>query len=157
MTIKAVNAIPFSYKYDASKPYTKYTVDGSKWLNKGEFNEAVRKAICGEGTDKDRTAYNESTDIKRTRESVKSGKATLTNIYLGDTLEEVLLNFSISSKAEWYSWNYILDDKQYTYIMDLADFIYFSLRFARYDKERKVVRYKDTSTEMIKYLESHAE
>ena len=77
------------YTFDPTRKGAKYTLDGTHYMNGGEFAEVATKAALGFEAHKDaNTAYNEGSDIPEINASVKSSKATLVNMKLADTFDE---------------------------------------------------------------------
>ncbi len=82
---KMVLEIKRNYIYDADRKGAKYSIDGgNKWLNGGEFNEAIFNDCLGFECAKDaNTPFDVGSDIEELHMSVKSSKATLCNEILG--------------------------------------------------------------------------
>ncbi len=99
------------------------------------------------------TTYNVDSDIPELHESVKSSKATLVNMVLGEDLESTLDFYFSHTASKVHSWVCMVDEEIITYIMDNTEFREFTESFGWYDKDRKVVRFKAESTKMIKWFE----
>lgn len=152
---KSIAKIPFAFQFDPAHKGAHYTIDGVHYLNNGEFAEAVDKAIKGYCAIKDPcTAYDKGSDIAETHTSVKSGKATLTSKFLGNTMDEVMENYFNTCPSTNWDWVVVIDDEATIYNMNEVEFFEFTKMWATYDNSRKVVRYKPTSGIMIKWLEA---
>lgn len=148
------HAINFQFQFDPERKGAKFTLDGIHWLNSGEFAEVADKAIKGYDLSKDaNTAYDKGSDIKETRTSVKSGKATLTSKVLGNSMKEVLNTYFANTHSTNWDWVVLIDDEVIIYNMNAKEFNEFTREWATYDANRKVVRYKATSGKMLKWLE----
>jgi hypothetical protein len=101
----------------------------------------------------DNVPYNVDSDIPELHESVKSSKATLVNMVLGEDLTTSLDFYFAHTVSTSHSWVMVVDEELVTYIMDNTEFREFSELFGWYDKDRKVVRYKAESTKMVKWFE----
>ena len=144
----------FPYAYDPARKGAKYTLDDVHWMNNGEFAEVVAKAVRGYMLAKDaNTRYDEGSDIEETKTSVKSGKATLTSVVLGNNKQEVLNTYFATVHSTNWDWVIIIDDMAIIYNMNAEEFREFCEEWASYDEHRKVVRFKATSGKMIKWLE----
>lgn len=152
---KQTHSIPFAYKFDPARKGAKYTLDGgAHWMNAGQFKQIARVAALFGRVDKpDSVPYNVDSDIPELHESVKSSKATLVNMYLGDDLESTLEFYFAHTASTCHSWVTMIDEELVTYVMDNKEFREFTETFGSYDERRKVVRYKAESAIMIKWLE----
>ena len=152
--IKNVSRIPFAYKYDPDHKGAPYTLDGEHYMNAGQFKQIARVAsLFGRIERPDHVRYDVDSDIPELHESVKSSKATLVNMVLGDDLQSTLEFYFAHTASKSHSWVTMVDEELVTYIMDNAEFKEFTETFGWYDNDRKVVRYKAESGKMIKWLE----
>lgn len=152
---KQVHEIPFAYKFDPAHKGAPYTLDGgSHWMNAGQFKQIARvAALFGRVEKPDNVPYNVDSDIPELHESVKSSKATLVNMVLGEDLPTSLDFYFTHTASTCHSWVMVVDEELVTYIMDNTEFREFTELFGWYDKDRKVVRYKAESTKMVKWFE----
>lgn len=151
---KTTTAINLAYIYDNNRKGAKYSLDGIHWMNGGEFAECMDKAVKGYTIQKDaNTAYDMGSDIPETCTSVKSGKATLTSKVLGESKEEILNRYFETTHSTNWDWVIILDETVIIYNMNAEEFRLFAEEWSGYDNERKTVRFKTSSTKMIKWFE----
>ena len=153
---KENHAIPFAFTFDPAHKGAPYTLDGgSHWMNAGQFKQIARvAALFGRIDRPDHVPYDVDSDIPELHESVKSSKATLVNMVLGNNLEETLDFYFAHTASKVHSWVCLVDEEITTYIMNNDEFRTFTEEFGWFDKDRKVVRYKAESTKMIKWLEA---
>ena len=152
---KTTSEIKISYIFNPDKKSTKYSFDGGcHWCNAGDANEIFDKANKGFTAEKDAcTAYNIASDIEQTHTSVKSSKATLVNKNLGNSFDEVLsFYFQTVASTNW-DWVVRIDDQLTVYNMNRTEFEQFTRNWATWDKDRKVIRFKSTSTKMLRWLD----
>ena len=152
---KETHSIPFAFTFDPAHKGAPYTLDGgSHWMNAGQFKQIARvAALFGRVEKPDHVPYNVDSDIPELHESVKSSKATLVNMVLGEDLESTLDFYFSHTASKVHSWVCMVDEEIITYIMDNTEFREFTESFGWYDKDRKVVRFKAESTKMIKWFE----
>lgn len=147
-------AINFKFQFDPTRKGAKYSLDGEHWLNNGEFAEVADKAVKGYDLNKDaNTAYDMGSDIEQTSTSVKSGKATLTSKVLGESKEEVVKTYFANVHSTNWDWVILLDESVIIYNMNAEEFKEFIEEWASYDAIRKVIRFKTTSSKMVRWLE----
>ena len=145
------------YQYDENRKGTKWSLDGEKWMNGGEFKEIAYKACLGYKAEKDaNTRFDKGSDIEERAESVKSSKATLTSAKLGESLEEIIKAYFERVASDKFTWVTIFGNELKAYTMNANEFKKFIEEWARYDKSRKVVRFKVTSKKMVRWLEERA-
>lgn len=155
---KEVFPIPMAFSYNPERKGAHYTLDGTHWMNAGQFKQIVRVAgLFGRIEKPDHVPYDVDSDIPELHESIKSSKATLVNMVLGEDMAETLNFYFAHTVSTVHSWVTIVDDDVVTYIMDNIEFRTFTERFASYNKSRKVVRYGKESALMIKWLEDRLE
>lgn len=151
---KSVAKIPFAFQFDPTHKGAPYTIDGEHYMNAGQFKQIARVAtLFGRIEKPDHIRYDVDSDIPELHESVKSSKATLVNMRLGDDLESTLEFYFEHTASKVHSWVTMVDDMLVTYIMENSEFKEFTKVFGWYDNDRKVVRYKAESGKMIKWLE----
>lgn len=151
--VKNVYELKLKYQFDGSRKGAKYTVDGVHYMNAGEFLEIAIKDCKGFEMVKDaNTAFNVGSDIEPLKASVKSSRATLTTCDLGNTFAEVWNNYKLQVASELFIWVIQLDETIISYEMNLNEFEQFTFEFAKLN-ERKHIRYKTSSSKMIKWFE----
>lgn len=152
---KEIHPIPFAFSFDPAHKGAPYTLDGGqRWMNAGQFKQIARvAALFGRVERPDHVPYDVDSDIPELHESVKSSKATLVNMHLGDDLQSTLDFYFAHTASEVHSWVSMVDEDIVTYIMNNEEFREFAERFAWYDNDRKVVRFKAESGKMIKWFE----
>lgn len=154
--MKFTHALDLSYTFDATRKGAKYTIDGQHWLNAGEFLEAAAKAAHGLDPAKDaNTRFDKGSDVPEFHASVKSGKASLTNMQLADTFEASVAAYfeQVASSEFWYVTQ--LDDMLVIYKMNATKFERFVRKFAKLN-ERGVLRFATTSSKMLAWLDANA-
>lgn len=154
--MKMMTAIHLSYTYDATRKGAKYSINGGKsWLNGGEFAEAAAKAAHGLDAAKDaNTRFNEGSDVPEFHASVKSSKASLTNMKLADSFEGSIRAYfeQVASSEFWYVT--IIDELATIYKMNAKTFERFLRKFAKLN-ERGVIRIGATSAKMLAWLDTN--
>ena len=151
---KAVYAINVSYTFDATRKGAKYTFDGTHYMNAGEWKEAIAKAALGYMAHKDaNTAYHMGDDIPELNASVKSSKASLTNMVLADTFEESIRTYFANVHSNLFIWVEIVDEEVVLYMMTADEFETFIRKFSALN-ERGVIRFKASSAKLVNFLES---
>lgn len=155
--MKMVGKINLGYIYDAARKGAKYSINGGKsWLNGGEFMEAVAKSLHGLNAGKDaNTRFNEGSDVPEYHASVKSSKASLTNMKLADTFEDSVRAYfeQVASSEFWYVT--MTDELVTIYKMGAKTFERFIRKFAKLN-ERGVIRLASTSSKMLTWLDTNA-
>lgn len=146
--------IKIDYTFDNNRKGAKYTLNGLNWMNHGEFAEIVTKNILGFESVKDaNTAFDKGSDIPEIKASVKSSKASLTNMKLADTFEESVNEYFKRTHSKIFIYTVIIDENATLYTMNKKEFRLFMMNFSNLN-ERKVIRFKATSGKMVKFLES---
>lgn len=144
------------YTFDPTRKGAKYTLDGTHYMNGGEFAEVATKAALGYNAHKDaNTAYNEGSDIPEINASVKSSKATLVNMKLADTFDESVEVYFQNTHSTCFIYTIIIDDMTNIYMMNAVEFKEFIYKFASLN-ERGFIRFKATSGKTVAFLESLA-
>lgn len=155
--MKYMKAMNLSYIYDATRKGAKYSINGGKnWLNGGEFAEAAAKAVHGLDATKDaNTRFNEGSDVPEYHASVKSSKASLTNMKLADDFEGSVRAYfeQVASSEFWYVT--IADELVTIYKMNATKFEKFLRKFSKLN-ERGVIRIAATSSKMLAWLDANA-
>jgi len=155
--MKYMKAMNLSYTYDATRKGAKYSINGGKsWLNGGEFAEAAAKAAHGLDAAKDaNTRFNEGSDVPEFHASVKSSKASLTNMKLADSFEASLTAYfeQVASSEFWYVT--IADELVTIYKMNATKFEKFLRKFSKLN-ERGIIRIAATSSKMLAWLDANA-
>ena len=141
------------YVHNPSHRGAPYTLDNSHWMNQGELIETLVKLHMGFKPGKDAsTAYDLGSDIPEIKASVKSGKATLVNFFLGNTPIEILDTYFKNVHSETFIWGVIEENLLTAYTMNPEEFRTFCETWS-YMNERKVLRFKTSSKKMISWLE----
>lgn len=155
--MKMTREINLTYTYDAARKGAKYSINGGKsWLNGGEFMEAVAKALHGLDPRKDaNTRFDEGSDVPEFHASVKSSKASLTNMKLADSFEASLAAYfeQVASSEFWYVTT--TDELATIYKMNATKFEKFLRKFSKLN-ERGVIRIAATSSKMLAWLDANA-
>jgi len=155
--MKMTRKINLTYTYDATRKGAKYSINGGKsWLNGGEFAEAAAKAAHGLDAAKDaNTRFNEGSDVPEFHASVKSSKASLTNMKLADSFEGSVQAYfeQVASSEFWYVT--VIDELVTIYKMNATKFERFLRKFSKLN-ERGVIRIAATSSKMLAWLDANA-
>lgn len=153
---KAVYAITTSYQFDAARKGAKYTFDSTHYMNAGEWKEAIAKAALGYMARKDgNTTYDKGSDIPELNASVKSSKASLTNMALADTFEASIRTYFANVHSNLFIWVEVVDEEIILYMMTADEFESFIRKFSALN-ERGVIRFKASSAKLVSFLESLA-
>lgn len=141
------------YTFDDSRKGAKYSFDGLRWMNAGEWREAQYKYKLGLEAVKDaNTAFDAGSDIESLHRSVKSSKATLTSEILGKDMESSLTCYFKRVASTSWAWVINIDDCLTVYVMNAEEFKEFTMTWASMESGR--IRYKATSGKMIAWFES---
>ena len=150
--------INLAFTFNNERKGAKYSLNGVKWMNGGEFAEVVTKSVLGYEARKDAsTPYDKGSDIEELSASVKSSRFTLTTVKLGDTFNEVVESYFKTVHSTLWIYTVIIEDTATLYYMDAEEFKSFLATFATFTTDRKVIRGKETSPTMIKWLEERVE
>lgn len=148
-----------AYIFDPSRSGAKYSLnDGENWVNHGEFAEVMLKSVLGYAAVKDACgAYDVTDDIPELNMSVKSSKATLVNRPLGydfNSFKDVYFHTCHSTK-----WAYVstTTESLTVYYMDRDEFESFIDNWATFTADRKVIRFKEESNKMLRWLDERAD
>lgn len=149
------NTLNMTYTYDPSHKGAPYTMDGGQsWKNHGDLCEIALKSVLGFKAEKDGNgSYDTCSDIEELNTSVKSAKATLVNKVLGDCFDSYLDKYLATVHSNRWAWVTIIDDVVVAYWMDKAEFVEFTKMWAYWTADRKVIRYKDCSSKMLRWLD----
>lgn len=147
-------AINVSYTFDAQRKGAKYSFDGAHYMNAGEWKECLAKSVLGYANHKDaNTAYNVGSDIPEIAASVKSSKASLTNMVLADTFSESVNTYFANVHSTCFIWVEVVDETVVLYMMNADEFRGFLYKYSALN-ERGVIRFKATSSKLVSYLDS---
>ena len=153
---KTTGKVGFEYTLNTAHKGAPYTINGEKWMNAGEFKEIVCKHMLGFEASKDaNTRYDMGSDIQEIRASVKSSKATLVNMKLGETLAESIETYMATTHSVRFLWVSVIEEEATIYDMNADEFKTFLYKFSGLN-ERGFVRFKAESGKMIAFLESLA-
>ena len=149
--------LTLNYIYDKNHKGAPYTLNGVNWFNHGDLCEIALKACKGYKPTKDGNGkWNETSDIEETYTSVKSGKATLASDLIGEDMEEMLNRYFKEVHSTNWSYVVIIDNEMLIeYNMTTEEFREMLLTWANIN-ERKVIRFKNTSGKMLKWLDARA-
>ena len=152
---KSVYNINFDFHFEPiAHKGAPYSFDGLRWMNKGDFLECADKLCKGFSGVKDgNTPFDKDSDIPETSTSVKSGKATLTSVSLGNDYQTIKDNYF--SRVHSTNWDFVVmvDSTIVIYNMDKDEFSAFMDRFTYFDKDRCVIRFKAYSSKMGMWLD----
>ena len=155
--MKMTAKINVNFTFDPARSGAKYTLDGGRhWMNGGEFAEVVAKAAHGLEAGKDaNTRFDEGSDVPEYNASVKSSKASLTNMKLADTFDDSVRAYfeQVHSSEFWYVT--ITDELATIYKMNATKFERFLRKFSKLN-ERGVIRIAATSSKMLAWLDANA-
>lgn len=155
---REVYDINIKFTFDPARRGAKYSVNGgASWINGGELKEIIAKAVHGYMAKKDAcTRFDVASDIPECEASVKSAKASLTNMKLADTFEGSLREYFARtvSKSFWYV--IMLDGQVVIYKMNAGEFERFLRRFAKLN-ERGVIRLAGDSGLLQAWLDANAD
>ena len=154
-------AITFDYQFDSAHKGAPYTIDGTHYMNGGEFKEVVAKDVTGYMGAKDaNTRYDMGSDIPEMNASVKSSKATLVNMVLGATFEESVDTYFANVHSTLFIYMVDIGEQITEYHMNAEEFREFVENWAGLAVDSGThltkVRFKKTSGKMIKWLEERA-
>ena len=150
---KLVKEINIKYTYDPTHSGAHYTIDGTHYMNGGDITEVCIKSALGFECKKDgNTPYNKGSDIEELNASVKSSKATVANMVLGDTMETSMDTFFATVHSTLFIYGIIIENDITMYFMDSVEFREFLTDWAKLN-ERGYMRLKATSGKMIKWFE----
>lgn len=154
---KRIYNIPIPFIYEPSHKGAPYTINGVKWMNHGELIEIIIKSVYGFTPVKDgNTRFDIDSDIPSMQASIKSGKATLTSVYLASTFEKTIQEYFKRTASNIWIFGIVMDDRIICYTMDRKEFEQFTKAFAYFTKE-KTIRYKQVSTKMIEWMDERTE
>lgn len=127
---------------------------GESWTNGGELKEVLFKSCLGLEAKKDACgAYDKTDDVPELGASVKSSKATLVNKVLGYDFDSVKRHYFATVHSTMWVWVSIKDEILTAYYMEADEFESFLDKWAGFDKDRKVIRFKAESLKMLQWLE----
>lgn len=143
------------YTFDGTRRGAKYSLDGKKWLNHGEYAEVLAKHVLGYEAKKDaNTRFDKGEDIEELNASIKSHNCGLTDMKLGDTKEMFLERFwQMSKENTTYIWVFDHDEEVDLYFMNMDEFKEFVNEFGSWDNHCRKIRIKKTLTKIIPWLE----
>lgn len=156
---KTTYEIPVAYIFDPDHKGAHYSVNGGEnWLNNGDFSEIILKAALGYTAVKDACGrYDMGDDVPEENASVKSSGATVVNIVLGYDYQSVkACYFATVHSTKWY-WVSHTAEELTAYEMNAEEFAEFMDGWAKFDPDRKVIRFKSESQKMLRWLEDRME
>lgn len=132
-----------------------FTVDGVHFMNAGDRAERAVKLALGYEARKDaNTVFDAGSDIPELCASVKSSKSTLTSARIGDSFEAILRAYFARTASKLWIWAVQNEDALTIYMMNRYEFEAFTRAFA--SVQCGVIRYKYTSSKMIRWLDERA-
>lgn len=155
---KAEFALNREYIFNPEHKGAPYSLNGGEsWTNGGELKEVLFKSCLGLEAKKDACgAYDKTDDVPELGASVKSSKATLVNKVLGYDFDSVKRHYFATVHSTLWVWVSIKDETLTAYYMEADEFESFLDKWAGFDKDRKVIRFKAESLKMLQWLEERA-
>jgi len=155
---KVTYTIKQSYIFDPAHTGAPYSLNGGRnWTNGGELKEVLLKGCLNFEVVKDANGrFDRTDDIPQLNASVKSSKATLVNMKLGQDFESFKRNYFANVHSTLFIWVSIHDEELTAYFMNATEFESFMDRFATFTKERQVIRFKAESLKMLQWLDERA-
>lgn len=152
---KAEFALNREYIFNPEHKGAPYSLNGGEsWTNGGELKEVLFKSCLGLEAKKDACgAYDKTDDVPELGASVKSSKATLVNKVLGYDFDSVKRHYFATVHSTLWVWVSIKDETLTAYYMEADEFESFLDKWAGFDKDRKVIRFKAESLKMLQWLE----
>lgn len=152
---KAEFALNREYIFDPAHKGAPYSLNGGEsWTNGGELKEVLFKSCLGLEAKKDACgAYDKTDDVPELGASVKSSKATLVNKVLGYDFDSVKRHYFATVHSTLWVWVSIKDETLTAYYMEADEFESFLDKWAGFDKDRKVIRFKAESLKMLQWFE----
>ena len=146
-----------TYIYNAERKGAKYSLDGVKYMNHGEYAECLAKSVLGFEAKKDaNTRFDMGEDIPELNASVKSWNCGLTDMKLADNKEEYLAKFwAMSNPSVNYIWVYDYADKVDLWFMTSDEFKKFVDDLGFWDEYAKKIRFKICNNKINAWLEAH--
>lgn len=145
-----------SYTFDGTRKGAKYTLDGERFMNHGEYAECLAKHVLGYEAIKDaNTRFDMGEDIPELNASVKSWNCGLTDMKLADNKEEFLTKFwEMSNHDVTYIWVNDYADMVDIYFMNEAEFKKFTEQFGSWDGYCKKIRFKTCVNKITAWLDA---
>jgi len=151
---KLIADITLDYTYNTAHKGANYTLDGTRWMNGGEFAEVITKAVLGYKPVKDgNSKYDTASDIMELNASVKSSRFTLANVKLAETFEETIDKYFETVHSTLWIYTVVVEKTATLYYMNKDEFREFLYKFSGLN-ERHLVRGKHTSGKMIAWFEN---
>lgn len=149
------NTLPF--QFDPTRKNAKYTIDGEKWMNHGEFCEVLAKHCLGYEAKKDaNTRFDKGADIPELNASVKSYNGGLTDMKLSDDPEIWLNRFwAMSDETQIVIWVFEHGEEVDLWFMNHEEFKEFVKIAAKWDNHDKKYRFKTCANKTNAWLEAH--
>ena len=145
-----------SYQFDATRKNAKYTIDGEKWMNHGEFCEVLAKHCLGYEAKKDaNTRFDNGADIPELNASVKSIRCGLTDMKLGNDPEIWWNRFwAMADDTQIAIWVCEHDEEVDLWFMTHEEFKEFCEKFAKWDDYCKKFRISTCANKTNAWLEA---
>lgn len=153
--IKKTFPITLNYQFDATRNNAKYSLDGEKYMNHGDFCEVLAKHCLGYAPVKDKnTRFDMGADIAELNASVKSIRCGLTDMKLGDDPEIWWNRFwTMCDHTQIVIWVCEHDGEADLWFMNHAEFKEFCEQFATWDKHNEKYRIQTCSNKTNAWLE----
>ena len=154
--IKRTYTNTLSFRFDADRKNAKYTLDGERYMNHGEFCEILAKHCLGYEAKKDaNTAFNAGADIPELNASVKSINCGLTDMKLGSDAE-IWWNryWAMCDASQIVIWVCEHDGEVDLWFMSHEEFKEFCKEFAKWDSHCEKYRIKTCSNKTNAWLEA---
>ena len=154
--IKKTYPITLSYQFDASRKYNKYSTEGEKWMNHGDFCEILAKHCLGFEPKKDaNTRFDKGADIPELNASVKSYNGGLADMKLSDDPEIWLNRFwAMSDETQIVIWVFEHGEEVDLWFMSHEEFKEFVKIATKWDNHDKKYRFKTCSNKTNAWLEA---
>ena len=155
--IKKTYTNTLGFQFDPTRKNAKYTIDGVKWMNHGEFCEVLAKHCLGYEAKKDgNTAFNAGADIPELNASVKSIRCGLTDMKLGNDPEIWWERFwKMADETQIVIWVCEHDEEVDLWFMSHEEFKEFCEKFAKWDDYCKKYRINTCANKTNAWLEAH--
>lgn len=150
-----------TYIFNSERKNAKYTLDGTHYMNHGEYCECLAKSVLGLAPEKDaNTRHDEGHDIPELNASVKSWNCGLTDRkdFRGLGFEEFCNRFFAEELPNTtYIWVHDYGEMVDLYYMDSDEFKEFTLNCGKYYEYEAKVRFKLCENKIVNYLDSVVE
>lgn len=154
---KETYEINLSYTFDANRRGSKYTLDGERWMNHGDFCECLAKSVLGFEPKKDANTRNDKGhDIEELNASVKSWNCGLSDRKdLGKDRETYVKTF-FSTELPNTTYIWVFESGEYVdlWYLNEEEFRLFVDECAMWDNHCEKIRFKLCNNKINVWLES---